>query len=374
MKKISFGSSFLPLFIVLLMVISLILPIGSAGAFDPKILDNPYNESIGVVIEKGTSQNITEAAKQQAIYEAFKRVLQKNLQKKYSTDIVDKYSNNILNFIDSVKVLKEIDEGSNYKAEYVVMFREKAINKILESENNISFISKIRTLVVPVFYIKGEPIIWGDNNLWMLSWEQVLREGEGKNVILPIGDLEDVRDLKMLDIVNGDVKRLEKFMNKYNAHKLIISEAIFDKDYLEVITKKYSFDAGEYKSNRNSKHYNFSKATVSNTSLKKDFLYAIASDVIVKIGEEKEVKYLVNNNIESIEVSYKIQGMKDYLKLRKEIGKLKFVKEVDFLEMSSQNANIILYYKGGMAGFISYLYRNGIKLHDIDGQWNISFL
>lgn len=363
-----------------ILLLSMILSLGSGMALDPKTLDNPYNELIGVMIEKGSSKTIKEDAEQQAIYEAFKRVLQKLLKNKYSSELVDKYHNRILSFVSSIKVLKETNSDDVYKGEYIVLFREGAINKILSEENNDTVISKLKTLLVPVYYRNGEPAIWGDNNLWMLSWEQILREGEGDSIILPIGDLEDIRDLSISDVMNGNSKKLEKFMEKYNAQKLVVSEAIFDKGFLEIIVSNYIFEDGKTKLDKESKHYNFSQATVDSINLKKDFLYAIASDVVIKMDKIRKIKQVDNvdskkiESIESISVKYYTSNIKDYMKLRNIFKEIKFVKEVEFLEMSSQNVNMKLYYKGGMAGFISYLYRNGIKLKNVNNEWQMSFI
>jgi hypothetical protein len=90
-------------------------------------------------------------------------------------------------------------------------------------------------LILPFFEkAGGEVLLWSDQNPWMNAWISSRALNGPVSVRVPIGDLEDVRDLKDNEALTYDPQALHRLMKRYNTNGAVIAIATMKTNTMHV--------------------------------------------------------------------------------------------------------------------------------------------
>lgn len=113
---------------------------------------------------------------------------------------------------------------------------EKIYTRSYRAKLNITFSPRVITRLFNVAYVKPTPApdkylvipIMNDSDgtkIWRHKWWDVMQKVKNKNVILPLGDLEDVRNFTREDYSVRDFRNLLKLQKKYNSTAILLAVA-----------------------------------------------------------------------------------------------------------------------------------------------------
>lgn len=99
-------------------------------------------------------------------------------------------------------------------------------------------------LVLPYLQnISGKLRLWEDPNPWMQAWQtSPLTTPWGRNIILPVGDINDISSGSSDAIWSGDTRVVEKLRAKYNVQEVIL--AVINKSGPSVTIDVYHYGDG----------------------------------------------------------------------------------------------------------------------------------
>ncbi len=126
---------------------------------------------------------------------------------------------NISAAVDSIDVVEEKFTGDGYRAQLNYTFNPKEVSRLI----GIGVIATPKEiekfLVIPVILEEGKAKLW--KNLWWEAWSSHRRNA----IILPVRDLEDIKDLREDDIAQNNIEGLRRMAARYKADNIVIVRA-----------------------------------------------------------------------------------------------------------------------------------------------------
>jgi hypothetical protein len=131
-------------------------------------------------------------------------------------------------------VVNEKFSASGYRAQLDVTFNPNEVSRILgvgivEPTKEIE-----KFLIIPIVLEADKVRIW--KHQWWDNWNNYRKD----TVILPVRDLQDLKELKEEDLAKNDLKGLQSMATRYGANNIVIVQADYkkDKNALEVQLEK----------------------------------------------------------------------------------------------------------------------------------------
>lgn len=200
--------------------------IQSASIIAP-VLDQYTIENIEVDI---TADNAVEArekafevAQIKAYEELARRLLDAEAYKEFETPDI----NVISNYVQNYEVKNEKLSAVRYNGTYEIQFSQRAIDhiqkkqKITDDRNIIEAVSQNGdTLILPLYQRSGRTFLW-QANPFMQAWVRA-RNNSNINAIVPIGDINDIKQIRDGQGLSYDPSRLNAMRLRYNAERVVI--------------------------------------------------------------------------------------------------------------------------------------------------------
>jgi hypothetical protein len=130
--------------------------------------------------------------------------------------------------IQDYEIIQEKLSSVRYIGTYTFRFKEKSVRKQLalyegDSANTDVIAADGRPLLVLPFYQPGgEPLLWTGPNIWLEAWARSSEMGGIVPMVLPIGDLQDVKDIDDGQAMTFDEQRLQAMVQRYDAAEAVV--------------------------------------------------------------------------------------------------------------------------------------------------------
>jgi Fe-S cluster biosynthesis and repair protein YggX len=184
---------------------------------------DPYLiEKIEVDITAGSAVEAREQAFEAAQvkgYEALaKRLLSAEEYKEFETPDL----NTISAFVQDYEVTNEKLSAVRYNGTYRIRFSENALSNIQQAANVIpdgnqqNMMPQGDILLIPIYQRGGRSFLW-QANPFMQAWVRARQSGTTKNFIIPVGDIEDIRQFRDNQGLSYDPSRLNAMRLRYDA-------------------------------------------------------------------------------------------------------------------------------------------------------------
>lgn len=114
-------------------------------------------------------------------------------------------------------------------------------------------------LILPFFQGARDTWLWASQNFWRQAWS---RQGNLRGAVplrIPVGDLDDIQDIKDRDLFDYDQGRLDNMLGRYGAREAILVVGSADTDFLSVANggdiARGKFTAHIYRTDRRGPEY-----------------------------------------------------------------------------------------------------------------------
>jgi hypothetical protein len=133
----------------------------------------------------------------------------------------------VLAYVQDFSVANERTSDVRYLAELTFRFRPKPIRELLRASGlkHAETMSK-PVVVLPIFGIEGEAVLWGEGNPWWTAWAARPPGGWLVPLIVPLGDLGDLTAIDAARALNGEVEALGAIARRYGAEDVLITQAV----------------------------------------------------------------------------------------------------------------------------------------------------
>lgn len=192
-------------------------------------IDNPLTV-LNVIIDK-TDKNAV-IARSAAILDAkrvaFQQLAERNLTPEQMKDFKLPEDQIISRLVQDFEIADEQISATRYVANFTVRF-QKTVNDYLKINTPTPQIvgAKDKTVLVLPYYenIAGKKLLWEDGNPWMTAWKSTPRDTGGINIVLPLGDIDDVGAGDAAAVWSDNYIAIEKLRSNYGADEVLLTVA-----------------------------------------------------------------------------------------------------------------------------------------------------
>ena len=296
--------------------------------------------------------------------EAFNKLLASLIQPADKEKIDKVREGDIASALQGFQVNNEKITDNSYSASLTVSFYQDAVKDIL-AKAGVVLIDKEAPpiLVLPIMREGGKLLLWETGNKWKEAWDKFASANNFIHIVIPLGDLEDIKNMKSADITSADYQVLQAFSEKYRAKDVIIAEADIqtgEKSSKTLITMRST--AGSL--------IPTSQMSFEAETITEEKLYKFVEELVIKNKES----WLINadkNPYRKVKTGIYFSGLDDWLYKKNRLESMNSIEKLEVHEISSSNAVFDLYYKGSFSELSDYLRSKGIGLFREEGLWII---
>lgn len=170
------------------------------------------------------------AARERAIAEgrrlAFKRLVERLVPAAQARQVSAPTDAELQRMVLGFEVAGERSSAVRWIADLTVAFDQAAVRSRLRAAGvPYAETRSLPVLVIPIYETGGEPVLWRDPNPWRAAWSEAPPPGGLVPVVVPYGDVADIRDLPPEQAAAGDVGALSRIAERYGARDAVIAKA-----------------------------------------------------------------------------------------------------------------------------------------------------
>lgn len=188
-------------------------------------------ENVKVDITAKNAMAAREEAFNRAQIQAFEELAQRVTTETYGVSSIDVPSPRVISsLIQDFEVTDEKLSAVRYIGTYTFRFKGKAVREYF-SRQGVAYtdVASKRVLVLPFTQgLDGHTVLWSPYNVWLKAWHRSKNLGGLVPLIVPLGDLDDVRDVNDDEALTYNKERLMSLLNRYGAGEAVVAVAVPD--------------------------------------------------------------------------------------------------------------------------------------------------
>ncbi len=257
----------------------------------------------------------------------------------------------VIKTVKSYEVQDEkIIKKKTYSATLQVSFNPEVVRSLLMREN-IAFTEAINIspprLIIPVFYRDEHVLLWSDDNLWRMAWENTGMQSRVVPFILPVGDLDDINIVSTENIVRKDSEAYIELAHKYGVNHVLLAEARYlinntgTMPDLEIILTPINNPAISPQS---------IPVTRDETKSEYDFFEKAVRTAISKLEYDwknnNSVQSIENINLNNFTAVIPITNASEWASIKAAIKNSPFIKNLEVKEFNNRRVVVYIEYNG----------------------------
>ena len=299
---------------------------------------------------------------------AFRRLIARLVPMAAVETVPEMEAADIAPLVQSFEVDDEKTSRVRYLARLTFQFDRAAVRRFLHLRGVKFAVARARPrLVLPVLRKAGIHLLWDRPNPWREAWTDLPEVGGLVPLLVPAGDLRDLRDISARQAVSGDPGRLGAIAKRYGAGSVAVMVAAVDRadgsarairvstathgahiDRLEAV-ESYPVDAAE--------------------PVDRQFR-SVAVRAARRIQEAwKSTNLLSFERSGEIDVVVPVAGLDAWVSISRTLSDTPSTDEVQVLSVSRDSVRARLRFFGDASGYRATLRRNGLNLRRGDGSW-----
>lgn len=170
------------------------------------------------------------AARERAIGEgrrlAFRRLVERLVPAAQSSQVPAPTDAELQRMVLGFEVAGERSSAVRWIADLTVAFDPASVRSRLRAAGApYAETRSLPVLVIPVYETGGDTNLWREPNPWRAAWYELPPQGGLVPVVVPYGDVADIRDLPPEKAAAGDVAALTRIAERYGARDAVIAKA-----------------------------------------------------------------------------------------------------------------------------------------------------
>ena len=217
----------LPRTVFLFLLVALMVPLSAAQASSD--LFNVEGVQVDVTAENAIAAR--DQAFEKAQQQAFATLAQRMLSDSEAAAFTTPGTSVISSLIQDYEITEEKLSAVRYIGTYTFRFKDKAVRRYFQGSGaEYTDVSSRPMLVLPFYEYKGRTVLWSPYNSWMSAWNRASEFRGLVPIAVPLGDLEDVKDVGEGQALNYDEYGLQRMLKRYQAGEAVIAIAVPDQD------------------------------------------------------------------------------------------------------------------------------------------------
>lgn len=184
------------------------------------------------VIVDVTAKNALEARNQafeKAQQQAFITLAERMLSEAEAQTLAPPETLLISSLIQDYEVTAEKLSTVRYVGTYTFRFKDSAVRQYFSGQGvQYTDVGSKPLLVLPFFQFGERTVLWSPYNAWIQAWNRAENLGGLVPLMVPMGDLQDVKDIGDEEALTYDQHRLAGLLTRYEAGEAVLLIAIPD--------------------------------------------------------------------------------------------------------------------------------------------------
>lgn len=352
-----------------------LMPVEQDSLASPQ--DNFLVKNITVDITADNAVEAREQAFEAAQIKGFEALAKRLLNTEEFTEFETPDINTISSYVQNYEVINEKLSAVRYNGVYQIRFKDSALSHMqkmvgtLAVDENAETAQQGNILVLPIYQRGGRTFLW-QANPFMQAWTRARENNQTRQYIVPVGDIDDIKQVRDGQGLSYDPSRLNAMRIRYNA------------DHVMIMTVEPSIPAG------GSKTYNLKvyDAQAYGPELKiqhlmraysgeiEDQLYNRLVDEALRLTanmkpqnqqanfNQREVQTNYNTPEAIITTQVNFSSVQEWIQTKKQIESLSMVSNVNVKSMSPRAAILNVKFQGGEEGLRQALSQQGLVLNN----------
>ena len=183
-------------------------------------------ERVAVDVTATSATQARDQAMARGQSQAFDRLVRRIVPKASHGSVPPPSADRVQELVQGIEVAGEKTSNVRYIATLTVVFNRSAVRSYLTAVGVPFAETPSRpVLIVPVLSRDAVNLLWEDNNPWRDAWQNLPRQEGLVPLIVPYGDLTDIRDLNTEQALRPDIERLQALARRYGARDSVVARA-----------------------------------------------------------------------------------------------------------------------------------------------------
>lgn len=263
--------------------------------------------------------------------------------------------------IQAFEVEEERTSPGRYRATLTYIFREDAIRGLLGpgAAAALADTPAVRpappVLVLPVLRTDGGTRLWDSPNPWHEAWLDYDAGRGPVPIIVPFGDLADVRDVDVGRALAGDAEALAAIRNRYDAASAVV--AVAEPEQGQVIIRLARYGALE--------DLGTTTINMANEQALPGALAAAVGRVADQLATDwRQAAALPAGPTSALTVVVPFSENREWFSIRSRLRAIPALVETNVASLSQREAILELAYRGAERDFLYALTRQGLVLRE----------
>jgi hypothetical protein len=266
--------------------------------------------------------------------------------------------------VQGFEVLRERTSAVRYLATLSYSFNKDEVRQALANAGIAFAETPSRpVLIVPVLTSEGVGVLWEDPNPWREAWQNLPSRDGLLPIVVPHGDLADIRDLSTVQALRGDQERLRAVADRYGARDVVVARAarLFDRsDNLPVL--EISMVRGN---GTETEETIIDSIKGQNADDLIGLLDAGVTRVVEILSTSWKKANLVRPGLESrVSVVVPIVSFARWLSIKKRLQGIGVLRRIELLRLSKREAVMDLWVHGDETQLRNALRQRDLELHE----------
>ena len=299
---------------------------------------------------------------------AFRRLIARIVPSAAAWTVPQLDADDLAPLVQSFEVDDEKTSRVRYLARLTFQFDRAAVRRFLHLRGVKFAVARARPrLVLPVLRSAGVHLLWDRPNPWREAWSDLSEVDGLVPLVIPEGDLQDLRDISARQALSGDPERLRAIAMRYGAGSVAVVVATRDRTggsppAIRVSTATFGTDGDE-------RAVVESYPVDSAESDGRQFL-SVAFRIAQRIQESWKSNNLLSfERSGEIDVVVPVSGLDGWVSVSRALSDTASTDRVQVLSVSRNAVRARLHYFGDASGFQATLRRNDLHLRRGDGNW-----
>lgn len=306
-------------------------------------------EDVKVDVTDSNALKAKENAFGQAQVKAFKEIAGRMLSESEAQNLQVPDLLTISSLIQDFEVTNEQLSSVRYLGTYTFRFKDNAVKRYFSGQGlQYTDVSSRPILILP-FYQRGEQsVLWAHDNKWMHAWGAAENLSGVAPVVLPLGDLADVRDIGDDQALSYNQGGLSQMLNRYGAGEAVLAIAVPDEGLDTGEVSSGNITVHLYRTDRSGPEY-VQEIRVGKSS--GDTMEEALNDAVRKVynalqrdWKSKTMVSAGQNNRLQVKVSF--NTLDQWIKTKRALERVYGVNEVMVKSLSPKNALVDIMFQG----------------------------
>ncbi len=310
-------------------------------------------ENVEVDVTADNALNARNQAFEQAQVKAFGVLVERMMSEGGAESYKTPDPMTISTLIKDYEITREKLSSVRYIGNYTFRFKENAVRNLFNKSNQTYTDVQSKPLLILPFYKTGaQTKLWSADNFWIQAWARSKSAGALVPMVVPIGDLEDVRDIGDHESMVYSANNLSNMLKRYKAGEAVIIIATAD-SHLSMITNNNQPASGSlaidiYRTDRNvPEHVNQIVLGARNDQTLSQVLDEAVKQTQTFLKKDWKAKTLATaGQTGSINVTVPIRTLNDWAEIQSLLGRVGSVRNITVKSLSPRQAQIQLDYQG----------------------------